>query len=188
MSDREKVGVRVDANLWQQFRQNVEDRHGYTRGVLGKEVDAALRQYLNEGAHPELQRANAKLTRIENALGVADADGGTDTLGAQSHTHAPAAPTVTDKPAANTATDKKVEYLAHCVLEKEVQGEDELRSVPRSSLIEVVKEEYGFRSDTAKRYVERLVEYFDLLTHPHNSDLYVTEAEKRELLEQEVSE
>jgi len=40
----------------------------------------------------------------------------------------------------------------------------------RETLRDVVREAYGFRRDTARRYVEELREYFDLLEHPEDPE------------------
>jgi len=57
--------------------------------------------------------------------------------------------------------------------------------VPRARIIEVVKDEYGFRSDTAQRYVDQLVEYFDLFEHPQNASVLVSKKKREELIEAE---
>ena len=185
MSDRKKVGVRVDGSLWERFRQDVENRKGQTRGVLGDELENAIREYLHDESTPTERRIEKRIERIERAVGAAPTDGGLDTLDEPRHTHTPSRLQVDSKPSANAATEKKVAYLAECVLDKEVPNTREMTMVPRARIIEVVKDEYGFRSDTAQRYVDQLVEYFDLFEHPQNDSVLVSKEKRDELIEAE---
>jgi hypothetical protein len=188
MSDRKRISPRVDADLWQEFRDSVEERKGQTRGVLGDELENAIRQYLGKHQSPALTRMDKRLNRIEQEIGAAPTDGGVDTVSGDEHTHAPSRLNPDEKPAANAATEKKVAYLAGCVLDEEVPHERELDMIPRDTLVSVVKDEYGFRADTAKRYVDSLIDYFDLKDHPHNDTLLVSEDRHAEILRQEVDE
>lgn len=180
MSDGVQPGTKVDAELWDRFREEVRRRRGGVRGHLRTELENALNAYI-QGGEPTPAEIDARLQRIEAAVGAASSDGGTDTFNPDSHTHAPPA-TVDEKPPANAATEKKVAYLGACI-------EDELAEsfaeAPRSLLVETVKDEYGFRSDTCKRYVDRLIEYFDLQDHPMTAGLLVTPDRHEELVEQQ---
>jgi len=61
--------------------------------------------------------------------------------------------------------------------------------VPRRMLRETVKDEYGFRRDTARRYVGELIDRFDLRDHPApDADTLVTEARFEELLADQRSD
>jgi len=188
VSDRKRISPRVDADLWQEFRDSVEERKGQTRGVLGDELENAIRQYLGEHESPALARMDKRLNRIEQEIGAAPTDGGVDTVSGDEHTHAPSRLNPDEKPPANAATEKKVAYLAGCVLDEEVPHERELDMVPRDTLVSVVKDEYGFRADTAKRYVDSLIDYFDLKDHPNNDALLVSEDRHAEILRQEADE
>lgn len=195
MTDREKIGVRVDAELWEAFREDVKARKGQTRGVLGDEVESALRQYLSDDTaatvEDRLRRIERDVTRIADAQGLATADGGTDTSEGEIHTHAPSRvdAAADEKPAANAATDKKVSYLAAEVRDRVAGGRDkDFREVPIDVLREVVKDEYGFRADTAKRYVDRLREHFGLVEHPTADPLLVTPARREELLQADADD
>lgn len=189
MSDRVQVGARVDAALWEEFRDRVENRHGQTRGSLGDELENAIRNYIHFGADKsvpdQLAEMNARLQRLEAEAGTASADGGTDTLDADGHTHAPSRLAVDEKPSANAATDKKVAYLA---AQLEAEAGEDFEEIPREALLDTVKDAYGFRRDTAERYVERLVEHFDLVDHPEFDPLLVTEAKREDLLDQRRAE
>ena len=186
MSDRVQVGPKVDAALWAEFREQVKRRHGQTRGSLGDELENAIRNYIHFGPDKsvpdQLAEMNARLQRVEGAVGTAEADGGADTLGAEPHTHAPSRLEVDERPSANAATDKKVAWLA-----EQVGSNPE--SIPRSKLRDIVKDEYGFRRDTAKRYVERLIDHFDLVEHPTaDADVLVSTDRREELVEQRRQE
>ena len=182
MSNREKIGPRVDAQLWQQFREDVQERKGQTRGVIGDELENAIREYLRDDDRPVDRRIEKRIARIEEAVGAAPTDGGVDTFDRDEHTHAPSRLNVTEKPSANAATDKKVAYLAKTIRD---EHSGEFKEIPRRVLVETVKDEYAFRSDTAKRYVERLVDHFDLYDHPKVDGILVTDARRQEIIEQQ---
>jgi len=66
MSQNEKqIGVKVNAELWQQFRSDVQDRHGAIRGHLKHEVESALREYMDASHGGDV---NDRLMRIESQL------------------------------------------------------------------------------------------------------------------------
>lgn len=183
MPDRVQIGPKVDANLWKQLREDVKERKGTVRGNLGDELDNAIREYLRGEERPVDQRIEKRLSRIEEAVGAAPTDGGTDTRSGREHTHARTeTPTATpaERPAANTSTDKKIAWLAKCV--RENHG-DNFAEVTRDDLREVVKDEYGFRRDTAKRYVENLIDHFELMTHPATDKVLVTEDRHERIIE-----
>ena len=181
VSDRTQIGPTVDAKLWQEFRENVKKRKGHTRGALGDELENAIREYVRDESRPIDRRVEKRLARIEEAVGAAPTDGGTETFETGEHTHAPSRLDVTEKPSANAATDKKVAYLTTCIEEKASEDPQEL---PRKVIVETVKDEYGFRSDTAKRYVEHLIEEFGLVAHPEIDGMLVS-SEKKEALREE---
>jgi hypothetical protein len=188
MSDRVQIGVEVDREVWERYREWVDSKHGKTRGVLGDEVENALRKQIGEEITPGVARIESRLARIESEIGATAADGSGATVESDEHTHAPSRLDTDKKPAANAATEKKVAYLAECVRNSEVPNGSELAMVPRDTLVSVVKDEYGFRSDTAKRYVESLIDHFDLKDHPHNDKILVSEDRHTEILRQEADE
>lgn len=181
MSDRTQIGPTVDAALWREFRENVKDRKGHTRGALGDELENAIREYIRDESRPIDRRVEKRLARIEEAVGAAPTDGGTEIFETKGHTHTPSRLDVTEKPSANAATDKKVAYLADCIKET---ATDDPQELPRKVIVETVKDEYGFRSDTAKRYVEHLIEEFGLVAHPEIDGMLVSPEKKSELVEE----
>jgi hypothetical protein len=60
--------------------------------------------------------------------------------------------------------------------------------VSKDALRETVKSEYGFRSDTAKRYVDELRDHFGLVDHPTAPPVLVTPDRREELLQQDASD
>jgi len=190
MSDRVQIGPNIDRDLWERFRKDVQERKGQVRGVLGDELENALRQYLSENneldSDERLRRIENRLARMEDNQGLVPADGG-DPDSSDEHTHAPSRidAATDEKPAANTATEKKVAYLAEELLNREVPNSRELTSVPKKDIRELVKEEYGFRKDTAKRYVEAVAEHLSLRNHPTADGILVDDDRHAELISEQ---
>lgn len=187
MSDHVQIGPEVDRDVWNQFRERVAERHGTVRGNLGTELENAIQfyeQFGPDGSLPgQLAEMQTQLDRIERATGAVPADGGTHTFHTEyTHTRDSAHPD--EKPAPNTPTEKKVRWLAECVRDEVAPTSREFGQVPRSTLRDVVKEEYGFKSETAQRYVSNLVSHFDLVNHPTNDAILVTHEERERLVEE----
>lgn len=153
MSDQTQIGPSIDERLWKAFREDVKERHGRVRGVLGKELETALRQHLSDDATPTERRLEARLMRIEDELGVSSADGGCPVSEGE-HTHTPApAPAQesrvdsrVEKPDPKAPRDDKVRYLAQCVIDDHCDTADgDIKTIPRKSLVRIVRDEYGFR-------------------------------------------
>jgi hypothetical protein len=185
MSEKVQVGLRVDRDVYEEFKQNVEERKGRWQGVGGEELENAMRHYIKFGSEKPLPdmlaEFNDRLQRVEGAVGAAESDGGVDTYPADEHTRAPA-----EKPPANAATEKKVRWLAEELLDAEVPNSREIQQVPKSNIVDLVKDRYGFRSDTAERYVHELVARFDLREHPVAGDgLLVSPAEYERIVQQQ---
>jgi len=175
LTDTVQPGAEVDAALWRRFREAVEQQTGGVRGHLRAELETALRLYLADETEVSAIQVNNRLARIESELGIADADGGVDTFEADGHAHAPTWSDGDPKPPANAPTDKKVQYLAGQLAPVE-------NEISKKALRSAVKDEYGFKSDTAKRYVELLVDHFDLVDHPEIDSLLVSQDRREEIL------
>ena len=188
MTERTQIGPAVDAKLWERFRQDVKARKGTIRGNLGNELDRALREYLKDGGNPTERKIEERLARIEEAAGLSPADGGTLSLADETHTRAEPEPTPTpnEKPSPNAATDKKVRWLAEQLIQQEVPKTREIEQVPRDTVRDLVIDTYGFRSDTAKRYVEMLVDEFGLVSHPHTDKVLVTLEKREEIIRDDM--
>jgi hypothetical protein len=187
VSDEVQPGVRIDSGIWQRFREDINARKGSVRGHLRTELEAAIQQYLDDHSDPTLERIEAKMDYLAAELDADISDAPTPSTSDNTHTREQ--PTPDEKPAPNAATEKKVRWLAAELLDKEVPNTRELQQVARSSLVDLVKDRYGFRSDTAKRYVDELIEHFGLRDHPiAGSDVLVSQAEYERIVEQQRQE
>jgi hypothetical protein len=184
MSETTQPGTEIDRQLWERFRNDIKERKGVVRGNLRHELETAIREYLRADTSPSEERIEKRLARIEEAVGAAPTDGGTHTLPEREDTHTRDESYPTDRPAPNCATEKKVRYLAGCVIDREGVDEEAPPEIPRVRLIEIVKDEYGFRSDTAKRYVERLIDHFDYIDHPVADDVLATPERRDTIIQQ----
>jgi hypothetical protein len=190
MTDGVQPGVRIDPVLWEEFREFVKSKNGAVRGHLQTEVETALRNHIHHGSEQsvgqQLTELNERMYRMEQSIGTVGTDGG-DTVSPDPHTHAPSRLDVSEKPASNCATEKKLTYLAGCVKSEYGIAADKPCMIPRSELATVVKSEYGFRRDTAKRYVEQLIDHFDLRDHPNPQfDQLVSEPKYRDLVDEQL--
>lgn len=189
MTDEVQPGVKINRETWERFRQDVKRRKGGVRGHLKNEVENALNAYCSTGDATPVD-IDERLQRIEAAVGAAPTDGGTDAVDPAEHTHTPNQITAStdEKPAPNAATDKKIAYLAERVIEEEVPKSRELHTVPKSHLQKTVKDEYGFRRDTAKRYVDRLIDHFGIEPHPEADGILVSPTRLAEIEERRREE
>lgn len=191
MADRVQPGGRVDEDVYERFREHVREEHGVVRGNMGRELEAAMRAYM------DASHGNDQLTRIENdiatlkarladAESTAQADGG-ETVAAppapssgRAHTHTPN-DTQTDadthadtdedrselpKPDSKASRQAKVEWLV-----EERIGRD-TGSAPPQHFIDRVKDEWGFERRTAKKYLQPIIDALDAKRHPEH-DLLV---------------
>ena len=164
MSDRVQIGPKVDAELWAEFREDVEDRKGQTRGVLGNELENAIRNYLYYGEDRTLTEQfaefNQRLERVEGAVGAAETDGGT--VSDPVHTH-----TEHTKPGEKATRSKKVAYLIDQKYDREGG------SLTPDRIKADVKDVYGFGDRTASKYVQPVIDALDAKRHPNNPKLVV---------------
>jgi len=178
-------GGRVSKATYDRFREFVRRHHGSVRGNLGTELEKAMEDRMDASNNGD------PITRIENDVAtikamLAGEDDGTEADGGEV-APTPSEPEYTHtrgdgKPAANAPTEKKLAYLI-------TQIGDDCQMIPRKQLRERVKDEYGFRKDTAKRYVDRLVDHYDFVPHPDaKADVLVSQERRRELLEEEADE
>ena len=186
MTDEKQPGVKIDADVWEQFRAEVRDRHGVVRGHLKTELENALRQYSGDAG---MTGANIerRLARIEAQVGVEATDGGTDTSEPAECTHTPeqSLEAPDDRPHPQAATKQKVLWLADCVLDAESVDQTELSMTHADTVRDVIQDEYDFKSETAADYVEKVTEALGLVDHPSKDVLYVTEEKREELIEKQ---
>jgi len=182
MSDRVQIGPKVDAELWAEFREDVEQRKGQTRGVLGNELENAIRNYLYYGEDRTLTEQfsefNQRLQRVEGAVGAAESDGGTPSDAV--HTHTPQS-----KPGEKSSRSKKVAYLIDQKYDRDGG------SVTPDTIEADVKDVYGFGDRTAPKYVQPVIDALDAKRHPNNPNVVVwgdVEARIRENIDKENDE
>jgi len=65
--DTVQIGPRIDAALWERFKDFVQSKHGRTSGSTADEVEQALKQRMGEDP---LQQVDDRLRRLESALDV----------------------------------------------------------------------------------------------------------------------
>lgn len=53
---KEPIDVRVDSEIWNEFRNYVKERYGTLYGHLGRETNRALEQYLNKVSLSEKEK------------------------------------------------------------------------------------------------------------------------------------
>jgi hypothetical protein len=110
MGKRIQAGARIDKDVYERFKEHVQERYGDRRGAVGKEMERALENYMAAGDSDDPLRrieddvASTKaavadlvmrIDEIEQAADGVEADGGGGTLSnPASHTHtAPRTPT-----------------------------------------------------------------------------------------------
>jgi hypothetical protein len=185
MPDRVQPGARIDESLWQEFREEVEAKCGGSRGHLRNELERALLEYIESGDNNSVE-INKRLERIEDAVGAVPTDGGSIASEAENtHTDESSNDTLEDRPRAKASRDKKRRWLCQRV---EQEWGDSPEQLSRSDLIELVKDEYQFRSDTTKSYIDGIVDHFGLVSHPNTDAVLVTEETRREMLEEQADE
>jgi len=190
VTDETQPGVEVDAELWAEFRAEVEARRGGVRGHLKTELETALREYI-AGGQATGDQINARLQRIERAVGVAGTDGGADLRSGEPHTQTETSErgSPDEKPAAKAARSQKLGYLTDRIRETVGGAADhEIAEVPEAKLTAVVDEEYGFTDDTTAEYVADLIDRLGLVEHPTADPLLCTPARREELVNESASD
>ncbi|UXF50757.1 hypothetical protein 7908G4G3_23 [Haloquadratum phage sp.] len=165
--DKRQIGVKVDPDVWQQFRQDVMERHGSVRGALGIELENALIDYIQAG------QADDQLTRIESDVATAvamlseidnsEADGGsTKPMNSDSES---ARARNADKPQPNQPRQDKLNYLLNKLLENNPCNR-ESGQLAKDDFTEIIKTEYNFSDDTVEEYKTNLISMLDAHEHP----------------------
>lgn len=181
MSDEVQPGTKIDADVWEQFREEVRERHGVVRGHLKTELENALREYSGNGgtADTDVER---RLARIEAAVGVGATDGGAATPEPAEDTHTPNG-LPEEKPHLNTSPKKKIEWIA--AEYRRVYGQDNLtlHKVLPGLVEELIEDEYAFADDDrTQRYVEDVIDYLGVVQHPDEPQRYIPEERYDEIM------
>lgn len=186
MTDTTQPGTEVDAELWRRFREEVEARHGVVRGNLKDALETAIEAYL-DGEDMNPTEVNRRLARIEAAVGVEVADGGTDTSepAADTHTRDRVLDVPEERPHPRGDTRSKVRWLAAEVVDAEAESLADLKMTHENTVRDVIEAEYNFTEDKTEEYVPKVIDELGLVDHPSADVLYVTETEREELIEKQ---
>ena len=184
MSDEVQPGTKIDADVWEQFREEVRDRHGVVRGHLKTELERALRAYSEDNGAAETN-VEQRLARIEAAVGVQATDGGASPADPAEDTHTPS-DLPEEKPHPNTSAKKKVEWIA--AEYRRTYGHDNLtlRKVLPGLVEELIDEEYSFADDSrTQEYIDDVIDYLGMVQHPERENRYIPEERREEILEEQ---
>jgi len=167
--DKRQIGVKVDTDVWQRFRQDVMDRHGSVRGALGIELENALINYI------QAEQADDQLTRIEDDVATvvsmlaekekSELDGGSDTPTVSDGESA--RPRDLDKPRANQPRKDKLDYLLTKLL-RDNPCDRQSGELPKSDFTEIIQTEYDFSEGTVEEYKSKLISRLDGKEHPQH--------------------
>jgi hypothetical protein len=168
----------VDSVLWDEFVDWVEERHGSVRGVLGEELEIAIRQRMDtddrEVEAADIHRIDARLERIEQAVDVAQSDGGVDSRSADTHTHTESVDPG-DKPHSKAAKERKIRWIGAKFTEKYGSSDGQAPvTVPKAKITDFVVEAYAFDGDLCEDYVDRVIDHLGYMSHPDADDVLVT--------------
>lgn len=113
MSERVQPGGRVDRRTYEDFKQFVRDRHGTTRGVLGEELENAMRKHMsNERGDDQLTRIESDVASVKAMLAASEADGG-ELVPVTSHEPSGPCPTPSDSQNTHARLDSQATHTAH---------------------------------------------------------------------------
>lgn len=163
MSDNTtQPGIRIDEQLWKQFRQDVRDRHGTVRGHLSSELETALREYLNASrggdTHDRLRRIEDRLDDLAEGVGDApdsESCGGTDSV-------------------SKTTENRMGEILSDIQSRADELGTNRVRTQDVEAAIE---RNAGASYKTIQRYKSLLQNQRELFPHPDATDVFFVSAE-----------
>jgi hypothetical protein len=187
VTDEVQPGAKIDADVWEQFREEVRERHGVVRGHLKTELENALRQYSGnvETTDSDIER---RLARIEAAVEVGATDGGADTSEPAEDTHTPT-DLPDEKPHTNTGAKKKVNWLAAEYRRQYGKDNLTLHKVVHGNLKELIDEAYAFADDErTEKYIADVVDHLDMAQHPKWDHKYIPEERREEILQEEADE
>lgn len=207
MSGTTKIGVEVDEETYEQFRQFVIELTGKERGVLGEHLARAMRQYVEsaesggpaERVEQDLATVNRNvaenrelLKELATAVEGVEADGGARALSIDetTHTHrdessstSPERSPPSEPPHPKASRSKKAEWLA---AEFEIADGCE---IPRQALASKVDDEYAFGENATEALVDAAAERLDLRPHPERGEQFlVDETRFDEILDEQADE
>lgn len=151
MSDRRKLNCRVDEDVISDFREFVHEAHGKVRGELGREVENALREYMDHDRYARIEAEQQQMNDKLDAALAALADDG-------SHTH-----TASATPQTQT---EKAEQIAALIREQNNVV------FPTDDVEDAIRQVAGASDRTLRDYKELLKRDGHCYAHP-NSDSHV---------------
>jgi len=197
VSNKHKIGARVNEQTYEQFKEWVRNRHGHVRGTLSTELEAAIENHMAASRGPdevermeqELSTIKAQMADIYQAVDAGpDADGGegtpvpTPSNGDDGHTHTDdGSDGVSDGPMFDAPASKPhpkgtVGQKARWVLADE--GLDPSGGgVTREILRDAVVDAWALNADAAEGVVDAAVRVLerdaDAACHPAKDTLYL---------------
>lgn len=159
MGERQTFSVKVDEDVAENFRDFVHEKKGKIRGELGREVENAMREYMDNDRYERLadgqDETHAKLDEVLALL--ADADG--------THTH-----TADVSP---TTVSEKRDLIAAKLRDRDAPV------MPERDVIEAIEDVAGGDERTITQYKEKLRTSGQAYDHPSSdSSAWTVDAEQ----------
>jgi len=156
-NDTTQPGIQVSEQLWNEFRQDVRDRHGTVRGHLSSELERAIREYINASnggdTHDRLRRIENRLDEIaeqQPTQSKQESDGGNDSV--------------------SKTTEKRMQEIMADIQDRA----DELGTnrVREDDIEAAIERNAGHSHKTIQRYEKLLQNQRQLFPHPVSDDVY----------------
>ena len=158
MSNRPKLNVRVDEEVISDFRDFVHDAHGKVRGKMGREVENALREYMDHDRYARIEENQEQTKRQLDAVLSTLAEN-------DAHTH-----TV---PASPQTQPQKAEQIAAVI------RENNNTVFPAEDVEEAIRQVAGGSDRTMRDYKRLLKKAGHCYEHPNsNSKVWTTDSEE----------
>lgn len=211
MGDTVKIGVRVDEDVYEEFRQFVESRHNRTHGVLGTELENAMRDRMSASSPTEpIQRIENDVATIKAMLADAEADGGevapTPVAPESTHTDDSMEPNANQDESGDKSTSNsnsrdtdgtkadpngRQSEPPHAKASRAEKAEwvvgelaDEDRLHIEKDIRRTVAETWSFGEDATDALVDAVVGRLDREPHPNVDNLLLTDAAYDEAVEE----
>lgn len=144
----------IDADLKEQFVNDVEDRRGSAYGHLKEQTEKALREYMHASqggdTHDRLTRIENKLDSLEGVLEESDSGGRTDSV--------------------SKTTERRIREIMEDIQQR---AEDlDTSRVRENDLEAAIERNAGTSYKTVKRYKDLLTNQRELFPHPSNDGVY----------------
>jgi len=146
----------IDAELKEQFVQDVKDRRGSAYGHLREQTERALREYLNASrggdTHDRLTRIENELETLREALEESESSGRTDSV--------------------SKTTERRIGDIMTDIQDRA----DELGTsrVRENDVEAAIERNAGTSYKTISRYKDLLTNQRKLFPHPTNDDVFFT--------------